>query len=499
MSLRKPHAQTSTGVAAQVLIASLALSMAVGVIQAQPSSGGPSQVGYASNLGTGGSFVNLSNSTSGTMCATVYEFGADEELLDCFSCSLAANSAAFFSVPNGSQPLDFVLFGSNGTCPGSGNVTLASGLFASTSTQHLNTHTGSYFGTVSPFQNVDFGVTQAQTCQATMSACQAGTASGTINVSTNLAAATFTITGPATYMGTGTSFMQTNAPAGEYTIVFGAVAGYQTPAPQSMFLAPGGTITFTGTYVPIGAINVSTNLSAATFTITGPATYTGSGTSFTQPVAPGGTYTIVFGAVAGYQTPASQSLTLSAGGTITFVGIYIPLGAQQVHYLSNLNVGDSNINITNTGSSDGPGNLCVNVYAFDPSEEMVACCACPVTPNALVSLSAQADLIGNTISPSTPTSLVVELLATPATGTTCNPSTPAISNLAPGLRAWATTLHALPGTGSYGITEGAFLPSLVGLAEVQHLTSFCGFIQSNGSGFGICKSCRADGLGGAKH
>jgi T5SS/PEP-CTERM-associated repeat protein len=73
-----------------------------------------------------------------------------------------------------------------------------------------------------------------------------------------------------------------------------------------------------------GSINVTTNLSAATFTITGPATFSGSGTSFTQNNAPAGAYTIQYGAVTGYASPASQTQTLSAGGTVTFLGTYQP-------------------------------------------------------------------------------------------------------------------------------------------------------------------------------
>jgi len=170
----------------------------------------------------------------------------------------------------------------------------------------------------------------------------------------------------------------------------------------------------------------------------------------------------------------------------------------QVRYASNLNKGDSYVNITNTGSDDGE-NICVNVYTFDPSEEMVSCCSCVVTPNALVSLSVQGDLISNTLSPSTPTAVVIKLVATPTLvgSIPCNPGIeePPV----PGMRAWGTTLHALPTTpATYGLTESIFLPGGLSLAEYTHITSFCGFINANGSGFGICKSCRAGGLGGAK-
>jgi len=174
--------------------------------------------------------------------------------------------------------------------------------------------------------------------------------------------------------------------------------------------------------------------------------------------------------------------------------------AFQVRYASNLNKGDSVINITNTGSDAPKGdNICVNVYTFDPSEEMVSCCSCLVTPNALVSLSVQGDLISNTLSPSTPTSVVIKLIAArPIDETLCNAGGPE-ATLVPGMRAWGTTLHALPGTpAAYGLTEGRFLNGGLSIAEFVHLTQFCGFINANGSGFGICKSCRSGGLGGAK-
>src|SRR5690349_16106947 len=103
----------------------------------------------------------------------------------------------------------------------------------------------------------------------------------------------------------------------------------------------------------------------------------------------------------------------------------------QVRYASNLNLGESQINITNTGASAsttgfpaGPEapNLCVNVYTFSPDEQLVACCSCVVSPNALVNLGVNRDLIINTLTPAHPTSVVVKLLATSGTGT-CNPAT----------------------------------------------------------------------------
>ena len=77
-----------------------------------------------------------------------------------------------------------------------------------------------------------------------------------------------------------------------------------------------------------------------------------------------------------------------------------PSDAFQVRYASNLSVGDSVINITNGGTQGGTdpsGNICVNVYAFSPDEQLVSCCSCLVTPNGLVHLSANNDLVSNTL------------------------------------------------------------------------------------------------------
>lgn len=75
-------------------------------------------------------------------------------------------------------------------------------------------------------------------------------ASGTIDVTTNLPTATFTIAGPATYTGGGTSFTQTNAPVGTYTVTFNTPAGYAVQQPSPQALSAGTIITFTGNYQP---------------------------------------------------------------------------------------------------------------------------------------------------------------------------------------------------------------------------------------------------------
>ena len=141
-----------------------------------------------------------------------------------------------------------------------------------------------------------------------------------------------------------------------------------------------------------------------------------------------------------------------------------PADAFQVRYAVNLNIGDSYIDITNAGSSGG--SICVNVYTFSPDEQLISCCACPVTPNGLESLSARNDLISNTLTPAVPTAIVVKLLA--STGSTgCNAATPTAADLVPGMRAWGTTLHlnTTTTTPRYDTTETEFSPAAVAVLE----------------------------------
>src|ERR1035438_8049632 len=73
----------------------------------------------------------------------------------------------------------------------------------------------------------------------------------------------------------------------------------------------------------------------------------------------------------------------------------------QVRYAANLNIGESYIDITNTGANGcavlGPGfggasgNICVNAYFFDPGEELISCCSCLVTCDQTVNLGVNTD------------------------------------------------------------------------------------------------------------
>jgi hypothetical protein len=202
----------------------------------------------------------------------------------------------------------------------------------------------------------------------------------------------------------------------------------------------------------------------------------------------------------------TATVTVLAGGQ-TIVTFTDGIPTQEMCYAANLQAGESYINIGNTGyngdSLTGPGsgafgNICVNVYAFDATDEqLISCCSCLVTPNAMVSLGAKADLTSNTGTGVHPASITVKLLATLAgpggTGTACNNSAESVtlSTVVPGIVAFSTTLHAAPTAGTYATTGTACIPGSLGAQDVASVAYRCAFIIGNGSNSGICLGCQA--------
>jgi hypothetical protein len=197
-----------------------------------------------------------------------------------------------------------------------------------------------------------------------------------------------------------------------------------------------------------------------------------------------------------YKQFAIALVTLALSMSAFADGFDLPVGDFfQITYAANLNIGDSLVNFTNSGNNVANGvsqNICINLYTFDPQEELISCCTCSVTPNGLVSLSVVKSLISNPLTPAIPTAVVIKALAT--TGA-CNASAPVTA--VHGLLAWGATLHQNTSTAAptYSVTETPFSQAALTLAEFNHLTSTCGFIQADGSKFGICGGCPSNGLG----
>jgi hypothetical protein len=200
-------------------------------------------------------------------------------------------------------------------------------------------------------------------------------------------------------------------------------------------------------------------------------------------------------------------------------------GQFQVHFFANLNIGESYVDIVNTGANGaslfGPGvggatgNICANVYAFNIGEELISCCSCLITPNQVVSLRVNADILAKPTHVFTDASLTVKVLATLAgtngTAGNCNQTSmsaqstgaPGSANLiVNGMAVWGTTLHQRnltgpPPTNVTVLSETAFTPSTLGNAELASLNNRCLNIIGNGSTFGVCPVAACGAASGA--
>lgn len=199
---------------------------------------------------------------------------------------------------------------------------------------------------------------------------------------------------------------------------------------------------------------------------------------------PGGCAGVVNINLNGTTTAIANPSATGGPSVVTFTAIGLP-GSFQIRYMSNLDKGDSVIDLSNSGVTTtvagSTSDICANVYTFAPDEQEISCCACLVTPNGLNSLSVQSDLVQTGLTSAMPASVVVKLVATVPVGGSCNPGAPGATAF--GLEAWGTTIHALPTTPvSYQLAEGQFLAVSLATAELNRDVTECQFIQTLGSG-----------------
>ncbi len=217
--------------------------------------------------------------------------------------------------------------------------------------------------------------------------------------------------------------------------------------------------------------------------------------------------------VLGYLTNTTSTVTSNEAlpGAAATATIFIG-DPFQISYAANLNQGESYINLANTGANGAPllgpgfgvtvGNICANVYAFDPGEELIACCSCLITPDETVNLGVNRDLTVKTLTGVVPTSVTIKVVSTLAGvnggGSSCTNTAATVqtATLANGIAGWSTTLHSTP-TPAFATTEFRFTPGTLSAGELASIGGRCASILGNGSTFGICNSCRAGGLGGS--
>jgi len=154
----------------------------------------------------------------------------------------------------------------------------------------------------------------------------------------------------------------------------------------------------------------------------------------------------------------------------------------KVNYFSNANTAgapDGTVRISNPGS--GAGNLCAQIYVFDPYQEMSECCACEITPDGLRTLSVNTDITGNPLTGVTLQTGTVSIVSgvVPPNGV-CSPLNYVVY---PTIRAWGTHIQ----NSNFAITETEYSDRALGSYN-DNLLYECYAIALDGSGHGTC-SC----------
>lgn len=128
-------------------------------------------------------------------------------------------------------------------------------------------------------------------------------------------------------------------------------------------IGDGGKITVNLTVSPSSRIQVSTNSEDAKFTVSGPASFTGSGMNWSMDDVPAGDYSVSYDAVQGYRKPRPQMTTLIENGSIAFRGDYVSLKALAAK--KNIVVAKSSGDALVRAYSNSGAAVAFDVMAFD--------------------------------------------------------------------------------------------------------------------------------------
>jgi hypothetical protein len=136
--------------------------------------------------------------------------------------------------------------------------------------------------------------------------------------------------------------MWTDVPAGSHTVCFGAVAGFNPPGCQTVTVTAGALTTVTGTFTSnpsalgqsgVGSLRVMTSPalpSQVTIKPSAGSPYIADTWGLTWLELAPGSYTVSFSHVTGWNDPAPQTITITAGNTTTVTGTFTQRGFLRV-------------------------------------------------------------------------------------------------------------------------------------------------------------------------
>jgi hypothetical protein len=160
-----------------------------------------------------------------------------------------------------------------------------------------------------------------------------------------------------------------------------------------------------------------------------------------------------------------------------------------VGYFANANASgapSAHLRLTNDGA-DSAANLCANIYVFDTAEEMQECCGCEVTANGYLDLSVNSNLLANILDHGTkPTRGILKEVSSTVSPGGCNPVDYAALD---GIKGWLTHVQKGATSGTFSLTETPLTDAFLSASEYDfNLRETCSFVQSLGTGTGVC-SC----------
>jgi hypothetical protein len=155
----------------------------------------------------------------------------------------------------------------------------------------------------------------------------------------------------------------------------------------------------------------------------------------------------------------------------------------RVDYFANANTTgapDATLRLDNDGSA-ADLDLCADIFVFNTNEEISECCSCLETPDDLLTLDININLLSNPANGLAVSSGVIKIVAAATTSGWC-PFPAQITLVRDAeIQGWAT--HAQNDT---TLTEAPSQASNLSSAEVKKLTRLCGAILATESGTGVC-------------
>jgi len=145
---------------------------------------------------------------------------------------------------------------------------------------------------------------------------------------------------------------------------------------------------------------------------------------------------------------------------------------------------DATLRFINDGS---PGvNLYANIYVFDDSQELVACGACTITPDGILSEDVKTELTNNPLTGRIPSRGVIKVISSAFT-------TEGAAELIYGMHGWATHIErATPTSGAYATTEAPIADANFSDGEFDLLRNLCEYAGLLGSGQGTITCTQED-------